>query len=151
LGKDRQVFRLFYTDFVVTFFVIVATLILWNRAKSDDVCQLLYQLFVLLPLVLWGHFFLFCNVFRVSRGWELVWGYGFAAVYGYSGLLFVGKQYLVLDKQYFVDIWSLWYYCLLIISPLTLAVILITIFKKDYHGVVYRLIPWGRKIKNDDE
>ena len=90
LGQRPAGFRLFVSDFAVTFVAIVATLVLWNWAKCDNI----YQMFVLLPLVLWGHFFLFCNVFRVSRHWELIWGTIFATIYGYQGILFlVGRSF----------------------------------------------------------
>jgi hypothetical protein len=87
-----------------------------------------------LPIVL-GHFFLFCNVFRVPRKPELVWAAAFVVNFG--AWLFAGRfsWSAVLGTQ----------------LPVTLAIILAAILTRDYHGIGYKLTPWGRRPTGRDE
>ena len=71
-----------------------------------------------IPVVL-GHFFLFCNVFRVRRNHELAW----AAVF----LVNVGAW---LASGTFD-----WWRVLAVQSPFTLAAIVIEIRSPGYHGI----------------
>ena len=101
-------------DAAVLVAVIPATWALWAAVG---------QVGLLLPVVL-GHFFLFCNVFRVPRRWELIWGGLFVVnvcLLAYFGLL-------------------AWWQVALFQSPVTLLVVTLTILRKDYHG-----LGWSRK------
>jgi hypothetical protein len=64
-GKPRNWgFRLSAADAIVIALTILGTYLGWRQVGS----------FVLvLPFVV-GHFFLFCNVFRIRRQLELIWG-----------------------------------------------------------------------------
>ncbi len=71
-----------------------------------------------------GHFFLFCNVFRISRKPELVWA-GIFVVLGACNILLGIPDWL-----------------LLIVSTLvvTIAVISLEMRKKSYHGILWRKV-----------
>ena len=77
-----------------------------------------------LPLVVLGHFFLFCNVFRIPRINELIW----------AGLFILNVYCWVFRWQ-----WS-WLNVLMVQSPVTAAVIAADMFTKNYHGLCYRWI-----------
>ena len=66
-----------------------------------------------------GHFFLFCNVFRIRRSYELFWAMCF--------LINVGSWM----QQGSLE----WWPCLPLQVPFTLAVILAEIRSPRYHGV----------------
>jgi hypothetical protein len=96
-------------------------------------CPILGNIVILFPVVL-GHFFLFCNVFRVPRYLELSW----------SGIFVVN-----------VGIWvSLsrldWIVIVVTQLPPTLLAISIAIVSNDYHGIGYSLVPWGRRLVDDE-
>jgi hypothetical protein len=80
------------------------------------------------PIVL-GHFFLFCNIFRVPRLLELLWGAVF--LINFAARLSLGR--------------FAWSAVLWTQLPFTLVVILTAIFQKDYHGIGYKLVSWGRR------
>lgn len=87
----------------------------------------------LFPIVL-GHFFLFCNVFRVHRSSELTW----------AGLF-------VLNVGLWVSLAQLnWAGILGVQTPFTLLAILRALLSRDYHGVGYSLVR-GRRIREADE
>ncbi len=75
-----------------------------------------------LPAVALGHFFLFCNVFRVRRRYELVWAAGFLLNFGAWALSGAFDWLGVLAVQ----------------TPLTLLVIVLEIRSPRYHGVFAR-------------
>ena len=75
----------------------------------------------LLPFAL-GHFFLFCNVFRVRRSYELVWAAGFLLNFGAWALSGAFDWLPVLAVQ----------------TPLTLLLIVLEIRSPRYHGVFAR-------------
>ncbi|MHC4914903.1 MAG: hypothetical protein ACYTGB_05370 [Planctomycetota bacterium] len=78
---------------------------------------------LLLPLVL-GHFFLFCNVFRVERWVELTWTILLlvnAAAWGLSGRMTIPRLFLTQ-------------------LPLTLAALLSAPLMSGYRGVGYSLV-----------
>jgi hypothetical protein len=77
---------------------------------------------LLLPVVL-GHFFLFCNVFRIPRLSELVWG----------GLFMVSVCLL-----YWFDLLT-WWRVTLLQTPITVMAILLAILRRDYHGLGWSL------------
>ena len=68
--KFQPGFRFSAIDFVVLVAVAVVSVILWQ--------QLMWVGFVVAFVI--GHFFLFCNVFRLSRPLELGWSALFVAV-----------------------------------------------------------------------
>ena len=140
IGQRLAGFRILVSDIVVAFCVAVATLLLWYWAQGDEI----YQTLALMPLVVLGHFFLFCNVFRISRSLEIIWGIVFA-------LVFYGMPDWYTTGHHFVGPWNFWYQCLLFISPVTIVLIVVVIFSKDYHGIGYHRVPWGRKIQKFDE
>ena len=75
----------------------------------------------LFPFAL-GHFFLFCNVFRVRRSYELIWAAGFLLNFG-AWMVSGGFDWLgVLAVQ----------------TPLTLLLIVLEIRSPRYHGVFAR-------------
>ncbi len=71
-----------------------------------------------------GHFFLFCNVFRISRIPELIWSGLFISLTGLN---------LLTEKPG----WA-W----VVVSTLTVTIIIITIEmkKKSYHGIFWKKI-----------
>lgn len=82
-----------------------------------------FPLWWLVPMVL-GHFFLFCNVFRVRRSYEITWAFLF--------LLNVGFW---LSRARFD-----WAAALLTQTPFTLAAIGAEMLSWRYHGVAARRI-----------
>jgi len=78
-----------------------------------------------------GHFFLFCNVFRISRGLELIWAAVFVA-------LTIGTQRWG---------WPGWFWEIAATLAMTSVVIALEMRKASYHGIgwVYlnpRLSDW---------
>ena len=74
-----------------------------------------------LPIVL-GHFFLFCNVFRISRRSELIW----------AGIFLVNALFWALNSQ---DVSINWIGLLVVQAPVTLTLILLEMFWPGYHGI----------------
>lgn len=84
-------------------------------------------LFAVVP----GHFFLFCNVFRVPRTHELVW----------SGVFLVN-----------VSVWYVlgpldWWAVLGTQAPITAGLILHAFLLNDYHGLFWRYAPRPRQVE----
>lgn len=102
-------FRFSAMDAVVIAATVPATWALWAAIG---------EMGFLLPVVL-GHFFLFCNIFRVPRQAELAWG----------GLFTVNVCLL-----FYFDLF-LWWRAILFQSPATLLVITIAMLRRDYHGL----------------
>ncbi len=75
----------------------------------------------LFPFAL-GHFFLFCNVFRVRRSYELIWAAGFLLNFG----------------AWVVSGAFDWLGILAVQTPLTLLLIILEIRSPRYHGVFAR-------------
>ena len=73
-----------------------------------------------------GHFFLFCNVFRVRRRFELIWAGCFIAN-------FLGNVWLVEDRA--ISLLLL----LALQSPVTIFFIWIELRSERYHGIGCRL------------
>ena len=108
-------FRFSAADALVLIVGVVATAALWQYAR---------EMSLLVPVVL-VHFFLFCNVFRVTRRYELVW----AAVFVVNLLAWraaAGR--------------FTWPTVLLVQTPVTLAVIALEMRSGRYHGVGWRRI-----------
>ena len=113
----RQVgFRFGWQDGVAIGLAAGATWIGWGSLGSGA---------LLVPLTL-GHFFLFCNVFRLRRSYELYWTVVF--------LLNVGVWLFRGELP--------WLAILAIQTPVTLALIFIEMKSPRYHGVFWdRLNP----------
>lgn len=76
------------------------------------------------PVVL-GHFFLFCNVFRIHRNKELVWAGAFVVA-------MLGTRAATGNMN--------WPLGALLVSPLTVALIALEMRSPDYHGIGCRRI-----------
>lgn len=87
------------------------------------------------PEVVWvvimavGHFFLFCNVFRVCRNLELLWAGAFVVFV----MLGTWRE------------WP-WYMMALLQIPVTVAVIGVEVIGSNYRGVGYRFLE-DRRVK----
>ena len=80
---------------------------------------------LLFPVTL-GHFFLFCNVFRLRRSYELFWSVLFLTNIGF---------WLFHNELHWAGILALQ-------TPLTIALILLEMRSPNYHGVFWaRLNP----------
>ena len=107
-------FRFSGVDAVVLLVGGVATWLTWG---------VLGQMALLLPVVLF-HFFLFCNVFRIRRSYELAW----AAAFIVNLLAWQASGTLS------------WRNVLLTQAPLTLVFILAEMRSGRYHGVAFARI-----------
>ena len=102
-------------DGVVILATILGTVALWNDSSFVA---------LLLPIVL-GHFFLFCNVFRIDRRLELLWA-----------AIFVVNTFS----------WSIafdalsWLGILIVQTPLTMVLIAAELRSPRYHGIFARRI-----------
>jgi hypothetical protein len=102
-------FRFSLTD-ALALLVLAAAAAALYRGESD-----LWWLVVLVG----GHFFLFCNVFRVARKRELVW----------AALLLVNVTlWIFLDRM---D----WLHVILLQVPVSIAVVISEITGSRYHGI----------------
>jgi hypothetical protein len=77
-----------------------------------------------LPAVVVGHFFLFCNVFRVRSRFELPWAAVFLANFAFHAVR-AGDGFS-------------WQTVLLVQTPFTVAAIAGQIASRDYHGIFCR-------------
>jgi hypothetical protein len=112
LGRRRRGFRLSLLDIAAIVLCIASTLGLQSRLGT----------FVYLAPITLGHFFLFCNVFRIHRSYELVW----AAVFMVN-----------------VAAWSMgadfhWLRVLAAQTPLTALLIALECRSERYHGIFSR-------------
>ena len=78
-----------------------------------------------------GHFFLFCNVFRIQRVFELVWA---------------GLFVLNVSVWYVMDLLD-WWLVLAVQTPVTITFVAMSFSKKDYHGVFWRYAPHPRRVE----
>ena len=141
LGQRPAGFRILVSDLIVAIFAIVTTWFLWHCFEGDE----MYQTLVLMPLVILGHFFLFCNVFRVPRVLELAWGVIFILVVFTHLVLSYASGRVPKPSDF-------WWPTIVFQSPATATVITWPIFfSKDYHGIGYKLHPCGRKINKHEE
>lgn len=106
--------RFSFTDFVV---LVVATLGAWQLFKFG------HPLWWIVVAVV-GHFFLFCNVFRVRRTFELWWAVVF--VVNVSACFALGN----------IDWWPTMGFQL----PVTIIVICLELRSGSYHGIGARWI-----------
>jgi len=121
---------------------------LWDAAIVVAMAMLTWWLWLSVGLLAWlcpivaGHFFLFCNVFRVGNRAELIW----------AGTMVANVFAWVLTGE--LD----WIGVMYVQTPVTLAVIVWAMLQKDYHGLGWKfrrrcgaksLGPDG--VSNDDE
>lgn len=114
MSRSPPGFRFSKTDGFVIALVTAATIALWP----------IFAEFAFLPAVVLVHFFLFCNVFRVPRRFELFWAVCF--VLNVAGWVFANR--------------FSWLAVLLTQLPITLAVIGLTLRLPSFHGVGYQWI-----------
>ena len=106
-------FRFSWQDAVVLTIGGLATWFLWLKLPGFAPA---------LPIVL-VHFFLFCNVFRISRRSELIWAACFLVNATVWGLL--SESGVTID----------WGKLLLAQTPITVFLIWIEMRRTDYHGI----------------
>jgi hypothetical protein len=104
-------FRFSVADGVAIVAAVGAAAALWDAVGAV----------ALLPPVVLGHFFLFCNVFRVRRGYELAWAAVF--VVNVAGWCLTGG--------------FTWAGVLLVQTPVTVACVVAEVCGSGYHGVGY--------------
>jgi hypothetical protein len=107
-------FRFWWTDAAVIIACVVLTWLVWRP---------LGPLALFFPVTL-GHFFLFCNVFRLRRKYEVVW----TALYvlNVAGWLIGGELN--------------WPGVLALQTPVTIAAITLEIKSPRYHGVFWKKV-----------
>jgi hypothetical protein len=115
--KFQPGFRFSKTDAAVIVVGAIASIVLWSTA---------WWLGFIVAFVV-GHFFLFCNVFRVARPLELTWA-GVFVVLTYCTVAFG------------VPSWPISIGVTLLI---TIAMIAITMRKPSYHGILWSRINPG--------
>jgi hypothetical protein len=103
-------FRVSHRDILTIIIGFASSAILWNYVPE----------FAPIPALLIIHFFLFCNILRVWRWYEMAWG-------GIFVLNITGWAYLYGELN--------WPYILLCQAPITLLVAIVTITSKGYKGV----------------
>lgn len=114
MSRSPPGFRFSITDAVVIALVAAATFALWPVVQE----------YSLLPAIVLAHFFLFCNVFRVPRRFELFWAVCF--VLNVAGWILTNR--------------FSWFSILLTQLPITLGVIGLTMRLLSYHGIGYQWI-----------
>jgi len=124
--KPRAGFRFSCWDSIAIAVCLLATWGLWSWIGI---------LAMVFPVVLF-HFFLFCNVFRIPRNAELVWAAAFIAKFAFWQFKYIG------DLSWLLVLWRQ--------LPITIAVLLYGILRKDYHGIGYSLLPWVKKYDSAD-
>ena len=136
IGQRLAGFRILPIDLAAIPTAAGLSLVLLWIFTEHETCRL----FALLPLVVLGHFFLFCNVFRVHKYSELLWG-------GIFMINFTCWLAIIVIYDMVPTIGEFWFRVIGTQTPVTIVLIMVAIFSKDYHGIGYRLVPWGRKIQ----
>lgn len=107
-------FRFSAIDALIVGLCVPATWALWPAVD---------EMALVCPVAL-GHFFLFCNVFRLGRRAELLWGAAFVV----NACAWTWFEAFT------------WPRVVLAQAPVTLGAIAVAIGRKDYHGVGHRLL-----------
>ena len=102
-------FRLFYTD--ILFLILAATTVIYLSNKHT-------QLSIIIVFVV-GHFFLYCNIIRMSRKPELIWAFLFLAL-NLANLYFSKPSFIMVLSLSFIS---------------TLILVVLEMRKDDYHGI----------------
>ena len=108
-------FRFSFTDGIAIAVCAVATVIAW---------QWIGHVSLIAPIAL-GHFFLFCNVFRVHRNYELIWALSFILNFSFWVLGFPDGS-IPFGKLFAVQI------------PITTLLITLEVRSRRYHGIFSR-------------
>ena len=114
MPEFRPGFRLSIIDALVIFVGVISSLYFWSRT---------WWISFIIAFVV-GHFFLFCNVFRIARPLELIWASVFCV-------------FTLCTLAYNVPTWPITVTISLIV---TAVVIVIEMKKPSYHGVGWRWI-----------
>jgi|JI9StandDraft_1071089.scaffolds.fasta_scaffold00651_10 hypothetical protein len=118
-GRPRTYgFRLSAIDTIVLCVAILLTIVFWRPSNGISSIGLIVVL----------HFFLFCNVFRISRMPELVWG----GIY-----LAMCTAMLCLEK--FTPLFNI-----ACIAPITILILFWSIRLPTYHGIFAK--QWNPKL-----
>jgi len=112
MSKRAAGFRLSIVD--VVFILAAAAAVVLLRERLGTAVWII-------PLAV-GHFFLFCNVFRVRRAYELAW----------VGILFCNMGTWVLADRFS------WLNVLAVQTPFTLAAFVMEMRSRQYHGIFAR-------------
>ena len=113
-GRPRTCgFRFSVTDGVAVLLCVVATYVLWPAIGPFS---------LLLPYVL-GHFFLFCNVFRVRRRPEVIW----AAIFVVNFAVWVLVGGVGISGPFLTQL------------PVTVVLVALECRQPTYHGVCSRI------------
>ncbi len=107
-------FRFSWGDAIAILVCAVATWLAWHWLG----------LFALVFPVTLGHFFIFCNVFRIRPIYELVW----------TGAYLVNMAYWLLFREFS------WLGVLSVQTPLTLTLIVLELRSPRYHGAFYQKV-----------
>jgi hypothetical protein len=102
-------FRISVFDGLVLALGVLGSVLTWPRA---------WWLGFVIAFVL-GHFFLFCNVFRISRALELIWAVVF----------------ILLTRLTVTSGWLSWTATILLSLATTLVVVGLELRKPSYHGI----------------
>lgn len=112
------------TDGLVIAVCAATTCLLWRLSP---------QMALLFPIVL-GHFFLFCNVFRIRRNAEFLWS-----------AFFLGNTSLWFALESFS-----WAKVLALQTPITILLIANEMRHRDYHGIFSKQLNRNHFIPNND-
>ena len=113
--KRTYGFRFSLRDGIAIIIITAMTIGLWNLTQGfSAICALAL-----------GHFFLFCNIFRVRRSLELIW----------AGIFVLNVFAWALMRP---EIWLKG--VLMVQIPVTVTVILIEMFSPRYHGIMSKRI-----------
>jgi hypothetical protein len=112
-------FRIFVQDWIV---LLIGIGLFFGLLKK-------YEIVSLVIAFVTGHFFLFCNVFRISRGLEFIWAGVFIAFSGPT----------------IVDGFPNWSATIIISLGTTIAVVVYEMKKPSYHGIFWQQINPGLK------
>ncbi|MCE5279459.1 MAG: hypothetical protein ABFD92_02420 [Planctomycetaceae bacterium] len=108
-AQRHKGFRFSLQDAVAVAAAVPLTWVLWSALGPVG---------LFLPVVL-GHFFLFCNVFRVGRRFEIIWA-----------MLFMVNACALLWFESLV-----WWRAIVLQMPATLTILAVTIARRNYRGI----------------
>jgi hypothetical protein len=127
--KRRAGFCLCYIDLAVIGIAILTTLLLQYFSENNT----LFQILTFLPVIVVVHFFLFCNVFRISLSKKVIW----------SCIFMMNITFWIFISQDILNLWTCWRSVLIMQTPFTIIMILSQILSTQYCGIVYDSVPWS--------
>lgn len=129
-------FRFSFTDAIVIVLCILGFYLLWKQSSwlagkfcpydinnQKIITSRIRWASIILPVVV-THFFLFCNVFRIRRSYELIW----------SSIFIVN---ILFCQQLSLFHWGI---ILAIQIPVTASLIIMEMLSSQYHGILSRKI-----------